>query len=817
MSGKGNVVNSLTRIFQASTYSLLVLSALILAQAEGSALPAGVTLPIGILAWIFTERRKAFELPLWAANLLGMIGFVGSLSEMLSSNIESRLLSGAHLLVYLSWVVLFQPKQARQYWWMCALSMLQVAVGAVLTTAAGYGALLIGYFAAAIWTLSLFTLWQAERRVLPAAGGELLNPEPSAPVRDGQPAPGAESRFALLQAPSVARAAAGSGERERWLSSRFLVNSLATSAAAVGISAGFFVFIPRMWMGAPTFGAEATSGGAPAITGFSEKVRLGDIGRIMESTEPVLVMKLVEHPSGKPLTVEEYCRLMGWDEPYLRGAVLTEYSRGHWSAGSIHRRSEPVRTTPSRDEPRIRQDIVLQPIGSQILIAMHPVSELRLQGAREVTRFLANSVIISSERASTHLTSTYSVYSPLPGAEGPGLRRLSDLPRQLQKYIRGQLTQLPPAGVDQLAREARRVAGVTEDGIRPDDRTIADKLVHYLRDSGNYTYSLDASIKNPNLDPVEDFLFERKKGHCEYYATALALMLRAADIPARLVSGFKGGKSNGISGLYEVEQRHAHAWVEAYIDDNWEILDATPAAPRTESVESLEANLPTMRDLFGFFRDIWSQYVVNMNMAQQRERFYGPLQDATGDFWKSVKSGKHGGGGVLQAAWRFLTSPDEWFSWKGGLVSFVLLSFVAAIAWIASRLRALLRRMRSNRAGREGLQGRTVEFYERFRRLCASRGLERVESQTQREFGSDVEREWSPALAAGGLGGVPAGLSELFYRVRFGARDLETDELAQVDLQLTALERSPVDSLAGGGGAHRTNGAKASAAGSPAR
>ena len=73
------------------------------------------------------------------------------------------------------------------------------------------------------------------------------------------------------------------------------------------------------------------------------------------------------------------------------------------------------------------------------------------------------------------------------------------------------------------------------------------------------------NVIDPQLDPVEDFLVKRKKGHCEYFASALALLLRSIDIPARMVNGFKGGDWNNLTQSMNVRQKHAHSWVEAYV------------------------------------------------------------------------------------------------------------------------------------------------------------------------------------------------------------------------------------------------------------
>ena len=73
---------------------------------------------------------------------------------------------------------------------------------------------------------------------------------------------------------------------------------------------------------------------------------------------------------------------------------------------------------------------------------------------------------------------------------------------------------------------------------------------------------------DPTLDPVVDFLVNRKAGHCEYFASALTLLLRSVGIPARMVNGFKGGDWNDLAQVLYVRQKHAHSWVEAYLGDD---------------------------------------------------------------------------------------------------------------------------------------------------------------------------------------------------------------------------------------------------------
>lgn len=792
----------LTVVFQASAYLTLALSSLILAHAEGSAFPQGVTLPLAVVAWIFTERRKALQLPPWGANVLGMVGFLTAMFELLTNSIEARLLSGAHLLVYLSWVVLFQKKEARQYLWMLALAMLQVAVGAVLTTSETYGALLAVYFCGAIWTLSLYTMWHAYTRLAPqsdpAADGSDPESGGEAPVVTND-LPGSTSEFAVLQSSSTSIPGIQHEGQARLPLGRFFLGTLLTSFACLIVAAAFFCLIPRVWIGAPAFGAESSPPVGFSMTGFSNEVNLGEIGRILESNEPVLSIKLFDHMTNRPISVEEFTHRKGQDELLFRGGVLTMYDNGSWRVSSANSNVKLARTPPP-GTPRIRQEITLMPIRTNVLIALSPVKEGRVYESRMMRSVSTGAVPHPNTQGRTQLN--YVAYTPLPstGAQ-TGETPLSELPERPRQILLRQMTRLPD-GVERLAAEARRRGGVVTDAERPPDMVLVDKFVQWLRDSGEFEYSLDASIKDSSVDPVEDFLFNRKKGHCEYYATSLALMLRAVDVPTRLISGFKGGTVNSITGAFDVEQRHAHAWVEAYVDGQWITLDATPSSPRNDGVEALEPGLPTIRDLMSVIRDVWNTQIINMNIGQQRDRIYTPVQDAASALWKSVSGDEKEQDALWKAVRRFVTSPEEWISVKGGLVSFALLTMSAGAFFGVRRFVRWSRGLSQQRREAESNELFAVEFYERFKRLCANAGLERERSQTQREFGSVVETTWRDPLRVDRSTGVPSELTELFYRVRFGHHTLTPDEAASIDARLTSLERTLIAVAPSDGQAH---------------
>ena len=154
----------------------------------------------------------------------------------------------------------------------------------------------------------------------------------------------------------------------------------------------------------------------------------------------------------------------------------------------------------------------------------------------------------------------------------------------------------------------------------------AHALEAYLRDSGKFSYSLRMDVVDPTLDPVEDFLVNRKEGHCEYFASALALLLRSIDIPSRIVNGFKGGDWNDLTQTLNVRQKHAHSWVEAYAGPEpnsekipiWIVLDPTPGNAADESIAHVGGIAGNFRPITDVIRHIWVFYIVGYDGERQR-------------------------------------------------------------------------------------------------------------------------------------------------------------------------------------------------------
>ena len=822
----------LSAVSQTSMFVLASLSAVMLAIAEGNAWPAGLSVPLAVVALFFTARWNILRLATVWANVLGLVAFSGALVEFFGEDIESRLLSGAHLLVYLTWIVLFQEKQARQYWWLSALGLLQVAVASVLTNGGWFGVMLTVYMFLTIWTFSVFALDEAqkqfsevERYAKSRRGGLQLGamgpPWLRLSAADRTAAPeGTDERSRYA---SMTRGSIQLDPDERWISGRFAGGVLVTTCLAMAVGFAFFLLIPRVWIHDQSIFSNEPLEGGQTLTGFTDEIRLGDMGEILESTQRVLSVKLYDTGTGEVVNVEQYASALGYDEPVFRGAVLGTYRNGRWSSGFDAGGYQPLPGQPRT--AMIRQEVQMEPIGTDILFAIHPLRACRVNhraGQARIHR--ATSVVLRAAQILHNEGMTYAAYSPRHEAADRLLYEATDTARRIREAALISYLQLPTSGLDRLIALARQVCDTDWQAARQlvdrandirrgpalrqrgsaqwqrgveEYRDIENELIRlrgrmceqltaHLGRSGGYSYTLDASIQDASIDPVEDFLFNRKRGHCEYFASALALMLRAVDIPARLVSGFKGGDTNKFNGQFIVQQRHAHSWVEAYVDERWILLDATPAS-RADSVRDMAATLSSWNDFTQVLNNFWATRVVGMSFNYQRMNYYAPLRDRLQGLFREIGETIS----VLVARSRgFLSSPRRWFSWQGFVVAFVLLLSICGSVWLARRIPPLWRHL-ARRFGRTHRYRQTrIEFYERFQKLLAARGLVREASLTQREFAVKAQRNLRELLLRSGLSDLPFDVAEAFYRVRFGAERLPADEAQQIGRLLTQLEDS---------------------------
>jgi hypothetical protein len=301
---------------------------------------------------------------------------------------------------------------------------------------------------------------------------------------------------------------------------------------------------------------------------------------------------------------------------------------------------------------------------------------------------------------------------------------------------------------------------------------------------------------NPALDPVEDFLINRKEGHCEYFASALALLLRSIDIPSRVVNGFKGGDWNDVTKAMYVRQKHAHSWVEAYLGSpdgrtaNWITLDPTPGLARERSVAEVGGFASNFRTFSDAIRHIWVFYILGFDADRQKHLIYEPLRELANEVQRGYAAFKETIRGNFQQLFRF-ENIGSLVSVRGFFVSFFLLTTLVlglrAVFWIIRKMFAMFRGSEADATN--AVAG--IMFYRRLAQTLAKFDLEREPAETQREFARRA------ALFLGSRGQetepvaeVPGMIVDAFYRVRFGHLELPPQTLNRLEERLDALDQS---------------------------
>ncbi|MEX2262695.1 MAG: transglutaminase domain-containing protein, partial [Bryobacteraceae bacterium] len=285
-------------------------------------------------------------------------------------------------------------------------------------------------------------------------------------------------------------------------------------------------------------------------------------------------------------------------------------------------------------------------------------------------------------------------------------------------------------------------------------QAIEDRL---RRDFG---YTLDLPSKEV-ADPLAHFLFERKKGHCEYFASSMTVMLRTLGIPARLVNGFQSGTYNPISDQFVIRASDAHSWVEAYLPGRgWTTFDPTPPDPSPRP-SSLLTTLMLFADAAETF---WQEWVVGYNQGRQvtlAEKI-GHSTWRFSDLWREQ---------VLQrsAGWarKLVTAWEEHNVAAVALFSLGMATLLAGPnAWKRLRLHGKLRRVRRGIASSSDATMLYQQFLETFRK----KGFEKPPWYTAVEFARTLERSNAADLARN--------FTEAYNEFRFGGRTANAPRLS---------------------------------------
>jgi transglutaminase-like putative cysteine protease len=559
----------------------------------------------------------------------------------------------------------------------------------------------------------------------------------------------------------------------------FLAASLLPAVLVFSLTAVGFVVLPRhRWIARhrPTYGR--------MVTGFSQTVSLREVGELRQSN--ALVFKVRFRRMG--LSAGQRCtppRLL------MRGTALASYRQGQW---------------------RVYEGAGVGGLGSALHSPLASFDTYLMRGvaARQQT------IVQDVELAGTPRSTIFALYRPVyfGGQEPYGIPPVDPISHSLHLYSRYPrrpqqayqiVSQVPEFSLEQLQgagtpdpdryfyaywRIPRDLRPVLENvrlevEEQYDPQTDYERVLaaqRYLRDPSRFTYTLNVPDYGSD-DPVASFLTDTRRGHCEHFASALALITRGWRIPTRVVVGFKGGTYDERRDTYSFRDKHAHAWVEVYFNGlGWVEFDPTPSGlsegegdPWGVLGGAADRVDRAFAGLTGWVRRTWSDNVVGYDRSQQTQLFTG----VASTFRQLVTELS----ALVQG--RFPGMPD--------LGDFQIVLLIAALTGMAVCLRAFL-----NAAGiarvrvLAGLRrDKPVAAYDSLIGLLRRKGIHRTPAMAARELAREARLSLAgpdddPHAAAAAVDLIV----DAYCRARFGRHGLTQEDLSQLRQALATVRRA---------------------------
>ena len=555
---------------------------------------------------------------------------------------------------------------------------------------------------------------------------------------------------------------AGHSVQERRMSRALSFAALSVALGAIVLGTALFFIFPRF-----TAGYLSRASMQPSLmTGFSDDVELGQIGTIKKNSELVMRVKTGQ-PVGDPM--------LRW-----RGIALTTFDGKRWSnAGHLSETVAPNAADgwiyfgrpgqlADRSFKKLQFTVFLQPIASDAIFV--PGKILALQG---------NFSGEGSKDSYLRVDSTDSLLNPFHNFAAlryVGVSRLpvlnvSKLRAASSDYsdeVRAEYLQLPTPLDPRIPDLARQITLRAETSY---DKAAA--IESFLRN--RYGYTLNLSGK-PGDDPLAHFLFVTRAGHCEYFASAMAILLRTLGIPTREVNGFLPGEYNNLAGDYIVRSSDAHSWVEVYFPDNgWVTFDPTPPAPSDSGL------LTRLGEYVDWLQLSWTEWVINYDFAHQVQLAQNTQRNSRN--WS--ESARAWFDRLQQKNRQRLRLWQDRHATSGLLLPGAIILLLAALRYnLMGKLiaRLLLRWQLRSRESARANPLLASRLYEELLRLLERRGFARRPSQTAAEFASSIE--------AAPLAPAVQEFTQIYTHARFGAAPCDTSRLRDLLQQIREARRA---------------------------
>jgi protein-glutamine gamma-glutamyltransferase len=660
---------ALQRYFEVALYLLVVTGFGTLASTGGLGVGTVALVSSALLfrGYLLFQGRTWLIPERWTAFLtLGYVAFYLADYFLISGGFLN---ATVHLVLFVMVVRLFSAQRERDFYFLSVIAFLMVLASALLTVDSAF---LLAFAAFMLMAVVCFILM--EMRHISAKAGVHARESGVGPTYKNM-------------ATSLA------------VASPVLVLCILLGAAAI------FFLLPRASAG--YLGASAPGG--EISTGFGDTVELGRIGEIQQSGSVVMHVQIDGDEQGS------------FDLKW-RGVALGKFDGRIWSN---NRAQHPLfRKMDGRfvfPPPAGIQKATPRLISYRVLMEAVGMNVFFLAGATETLEGFYGHLAMDDGGAvfdldPEHPVNRYRASSDIEQVAASDLRTAGDTypPEVVSSYL-----QLPAldSRIPQLAAQITASAG--------NDYDKARAVEAYLRTHFGYTLQLSRTVPH---DPLANFLFERKQGHCEYFASSMAVILRTLGIPSRVVNGFRTGEFNDLTSQYVVRASNAHSWVEAYFPNHgWVAFDPTPGAsfPARTGWSRVSLYLDAMASF-------WREWIVNYDVGHQQSlavsagnrsrQVFAALRRWWHRHYMRLLAGARHTGSAMAG------SPLRW-SLGGGLVAALLVFVVNARGLLRSlgKLRLAARPEKSPR------RAATI-WYERMTQRLARRGWRKLPTQTPDEF-----------------------------------------------------------------------------------
>jgi len=729
------------RFFRASVFLLILTSVVCLVATGKLDLVSSILSVAGLLYkghrwWNHRPTELSARTATWLVT--GYLAFfpidIFFFSRILTANspnpgLYAALIAAVHFLLYIMLVRLYSATTDRDSLFLCMLSFAAVLASAVLTVDTTF---LVLFFVYLLFAVAAFSSLELRRGAADAISAQITNPR----------------------------------EREKRMARALTIAVFCVTLGAMFTGGLLFFFFPRFsagYMG-------RTSMNPTLMSGFTDDVELGEIGEIKKNTAVVMRVQ-----TGGPVD---------YDKLRWRGIALVNFDGTRWTSGG----RGSVQVFPKGDgwipvgEPQqragehakiLQYTVVMEPMATDALFI--PGKGIAIRGNFSGDR----SSPFGGRRTYLFRDGSDSVFNPFHNFVAMRYFGISRLPQFQIDRLRAAGTEYPAEISNfylQLPKLDPRIPelakNVTAQAETPVDKAIV--LESYLQ--SKYTYTLQLTGK-PGADPLARFLFDTRAGHCEYFASAMAVMLRTLGIPSREVNGFLPGEYNSLGGDYIVRASDAHSWVEAYFPGNgWVVFDPTP--PAIGSAPGIFSRLALFAD---WLELTWNEWVINYDfghqvlLAQSLQSKSRNWRGTARDWFERKQATAKG----LMRKWQ-LTHESFGILVPVVLVGFLLVLRFNLIARVYRNIR-LFWQMRGNPSSQNSPQIASRLYLEMLR-ILKKAGFPRSETQTPHEFASEIkERNLARSVQE---------FTQLYSAARFGSIPCDTSRLQELLGQIRASARS---------------------------